>query len=471
LPDVRTTSALPPAALDALRQHLGDENILTEETERWSYGYDNSRRQSLPDAVVFPQTHDDVVTIVRICNQYQIPLVARGRGTGTTGATVPLTGGLVLSTERMNKIIRLDPDNRMMIVQPGVLNQAVQELAAEKGFFWPPDPTSAAYCTIGGNLAYNSAGPRAVKYGTPRENVFGLRAVTGHGDTIRTGVYTSKGVVGYDLTRLLIGSEGTLAIITEATLKLTPLAEGKRTLQAIYRDIESAADAVSAIMAQPLIPCALEFIDGQAIEMIRAYSTAELPHEAGALLMIETDGPLSQLDHAVQTLRRAASNGGLLEIHSAESPEEIAALWATRKALSPALRNIAPKKINEDVVVPVSNIPALIRGLEQLSRQYAIPIINFGHAGNGNIHVNLLIDPDAPQQMQNAAQCLDAVFSLVLNLNGTLSGEHGVGLEKRDYIDREIDPVTLDLMRRIKHQFDPLGLLNPGKMLPPVDKV
>jgi D-lactate dehydrogenase len=470
LPDVSITSALPPAALDALRQQLGDENILTEETERWSYGYDNSRRQSLPDAVVFPQTHDDVVTIVRICNQYQIPLVARGRGTGTTGATVPLTGGLVLSTERMNKVIRLDPANRMMIVQPGVLNQAVQELAAEKGFFWPPDPTSAAYCTIGGNLAYNSAGPRAIKYGTPRENVFGLRAVTGHGDTIRTGVYTSKGVVGYDLTRLLIGSEGTLAIITEATLKLTPLAEGKRTLQAIYRDIESAADAVSAIMAQPLIPCALEFIDGQAIEMIRAYSTAELPHEAGALLMIETDGLLSQLDHAVQTLRRAASNEGLLEIHSAESAEEIAALWAARKALSPALRNIAPKKINEDVVVPVSNIPALIRGLEQLSRQYAIPIINFGHAGNGNIHVNLLIDPDDPQQMQNAARCLDAVFSLVLKLNGTLSGEHGVGLEKRDFIGREIDPVTLDLMRRIKHQFDPLGLLNPGKMLPPVDK-
>ncbi|MDX1824340.1 MAG: FAD-linked oxidase C-terminal domain-containing protein [Thiohalomonadales bacterium] len=470
MPDVHITSTLPPAALDALLQQLGDENILTEETERWSYGYDNSRRQSLPDAVVFPQTHEDVVTIVRVCNQYQIPLVARGRGTGTTGATVPLTGGLVLSTERMNKVIRLDPANRMMIVQPGVLNQTAQDQAAEKGFFWPPDPTSAAYCTIGGNLAYNSAGPRAVKYGTPRENVFGLRAVTGHGDTIRTGVYTSKGVVGYDLTRLLIGSEGTLAIITEATLKLTPLAEGKRTLQAIYRDIESAADAVSAIMAQPLIPCALEFIDGQAIEMIRAYSTAELPHEAGALLMIETDGPLSQLDHAVQTLRRAASNGGLLEIHSAESPEEIAALWATRKALSPALRNIAPKKINEDVVVPVSNIPALIRGLEQLSRQYAIPIINFGHAGNGNIHVNLLIDPDDPQQMQNAAQCLDAVFSLVLKLNGTLSGEHGVGLEKRDFIDREIDPVTLDLMRRIKHQFDPLGLLNPGKMLPPVDK-
>lgn len=469
MPDVSITSALPQAALSALWEQLGDKNILTEETERWSYGYDNSRRQSLPDAVVFPLTHEDVVAIVKICNQYHIPLVARGRGTGTTGATVPLSGGLVLSTERMNKVISIDPANRIMIVQPGVLNQTVQDLAAEEGFFWPPDPTSAAYCTVGGNLAYNSAGPRAVKYGTPRENVFGLRAVTGNGETIRTGVYTSKGVVGYDLTRLLIGSEGTLAIITEATLKLTPLAESKRTLQAIYRDIESAADAVSAIMAQPLTPCALEFIDGQAIEMIRNYSTAKLPQEAGALLMIETDGPLSQLDYAVEALSRTATNQGLLEIHTADTPEEIAALWATRKALSPALRNMAPKKINEDVVVPVSNIPALIRGLEHLSQQYAIPIINFGHAGNGNIHVNLLIDPDDPQQMQNAAQCLDAVFSLVLSLNGTLSGEHGVGLEKRDFIDREIDPVTLDLMRRIKQQFDPLGILNPGKMLPPVD--
>lgn len=467
--DVSTTSAFPPAALEALRQQLGEQHVLTEETERWSYGYDNSRRQSLPDAVVFPSTHEDVVAIVSLCNQYHIPLVARGRGTGTTGATVPLSGGLVLSTERMNKIINLDPANRIMVVQPGVLNQTVQDLAAQEGFFWPPDPTSAAYCTVGGNLAYNSAGPRAVKYGTPRENVFGLRAVTGNGKSIRTGVYTSKGVVGYDLTRLLIGSEGTLAIITEATLKLTPLAESKRTLQAIYRDIESAADAVSTIMAQPLTPCALEFIDGQAIEMIRNYSTAKLPQQAGALLMIETDGPVAQLDYAVATLTRAASNSGLLEIHSADTADEIAALWATRKALSPALRNVAPKKINEDVVVPVSNIPALIRGLEQLSQQYSIPIINFGHAGNGNIHVNLLIDPDDPQQMQNASVCLDAVFSLVLRLNGTLSGEHGVGLEKRDFIDREIDPVTLDLMRNIKQQFDPMGILNPGKMLPPVN--
>lgn len=466
---MKPSSSLPRDALKALGDQLGDKQILTEETERWSYGYDNSRRQSLPDVVVFPHSHEDVVTVVRICDDYQIPLVARGRGTGTTGATVPLNGGLVLSTEQMNKVISTDPANRTMIVEPGVLNQTVQDLARQHGYFWPPDPTSAAYCTIGGNLAYNSAGPRAVKYGTPRENVLGLRAVTGKGETIRTGVFTSKGVVGYDLTRLLIGSEGTLAIITEATLKLTPLAESKRTIQVIYQDIESAADAVSAIMAQPLTPCALEFIDGRAIEMIRDFSDADLPQQAGALLMIEADGPASQLDHAVAVLSNAAKNNGLLQITTADTPEEIAALWATRKALSPALRNVAPKKINEDVVVPVSNIPSLIRGLEQLSQQYAIPIINFGHAGNGNIHVNLLIDPDDPQQMKNASHCLDGVFTLVLDLNGTLSGEHGVGLEKRDFIDREIDPVTLDLMRRIKQQFDPQGILNPGKMFPLID--
>ena len=466
---MNTPTSLPQDALNALRQKFGNDQVLLEETERWSYGYDNSRRQSLPDAVVFPLKHEDVVTIVKICNDYHIPLIARGRGTGTTGATVPLTGGLVLSTERMNKLIRIEPTDRYMVVEPGVLNQTVQDQAAQHGYFWPPDPTSAAYCTVGGNLAYNSAGPRAVKYGTPRENVFGLRAVTGKGETIRTGVYTSKGVVGYDLTRLLIGSEGTLAIITEATLKLTPLAESKRTIQAIYKNIESAAEAVSSIMAQPLTPCALEFIDGQAIEMIRSYSDAKLPRQAGAMLMIETDGPASQLEHAVNTLSDAANNDGLLELHTADTQDEIAALWATRKALSPALRNIAPKKINEDVVVPVSNIPSLIRGLEQLSNQYKIPIINFGHAGNGNIHVNLLIDPDDPQQMQNASSCLDDVFALVLSLHGTLSGEHGIGLEKRNFVDREIDPVTLELMQKIKSQFDPNGILNPGKMFPSGD--
>lgn len=457
---------LPSLFITKLTEYVGTESLLTEKTECWNYGYDNSRGHALPQAVVFATSHEQVHLIVKLCNEFKIPLTTRGRGTGTTGATVPLHGGLVLSLEKMNQILRVDPENRLIVAQAGVTNQEVQDAAAKHGFFWPPDPTSAAFCSIGGNLAYNSAGPRAVKYGTPRDNTLGLRAVSGAGEEFRAGTFTTKGVVGYDLTRLLIGSEGTLAVITEATLKLTPLPSSKRTMQVVYEDIASASQAVADIMAQPVTPCALEFIDHAALDMIRDFSTAELPEKAGALLMIEVDGPESAMDDAVNSIHQAAKNIGLLSFDEANSAEEIAALWATRKALSPALRKVAPKKINEDVVVPVSHIPELINGLDKLAQQHNIKIVNFGHAGNGNIHVNLLIDPDDPVQMQAAHQCLDEVFSLVLKLEGSLSGEHGVGIEKRDFIDRELDKTSLQLMQGIRLQFDPNQILNQDKTLP-----
>lgn len=452
--------------LSALLKVTGKDNLLTDSADCWPYGYDNSRLHHLPDAVAFATDHEQISAIIKLCYEYKIPVVARGRGTGTTGATTPVRGGLVLSMERMNRILDMDPDNRSITVEPGVTNQQVQDAAGEHGFFWPPDPTSAAFCTVGGNLAYNSAGPRAVKYGTPRENTLGLHAITGTGESIRTGVRTTKGVVGYDLTRLLIGSEGTLAIISEATLKLTPKAQSKHTMQAIYTSIDGACRAVSSIMAQPTIPCALEFIDAAAIEMVRSYSPAKLPEQAGALLMIEVDGPVAGIKHAVDEIRQAAQNEDLIEFINAETEKDVADLWATRKALSPALRTVAPKKINEDVVVPVSRIPELINGLEKLAQTHDIKIVNFGHAGNGNIHVNLLIDPDDSQQMQRADACLDEVFSLVLTLNGSLSGEHGIGLVKREFIAREIDSVSLQLMKAIKRQFDPHDILNPDKIFP-----
>jgi D-lactate dehydrogenase len=279
-------------------------------------------------------------------------------------------------------------------------------------------------------------------------------------------VRTSKGVVGYDLTRLLIGSEGTLALITEATLKLTPCAQAMRTLQAVYRDMQSAADAVSAIMAQAVTPCALEFMDGGAIALAKDFAQLALPEAAGAMLMIEVDGAPACLDAATEALRQAADNPGLIALHSAADAAAVAQLWKARKALSPALRKIAPKKINEDVAVPVSRMPPLIDGLHALSQRHGITIVNFGHAGNGNIHVNLLVNPDDAQEMQRAEQCLSEVFSLVLELGGTLSGEHGVGLEKRGFIARELDAGSLALMHAIKRQFDPNGILNPGKALP-----
>ncbi len=457
---------LPQRFLDKLRTAVGADNLLSDPADRWPYGQDNSRKHALPGAVVFVTQHKHVADAVHLCNEFSVPVVGRGLGSGTTGGAVPTKDGLVLTFERMDRLIDISPADRSMRVQAGVTNQAVQNEAAKHGFFWAPDPTSAAYCTVGGNIALNAGGPRAVKYGATRDNVLALTAVTGAGETIHTGTATTKSSVGYDLTRLLIGSEATLALITEATLKLTPSPETKRTLQAAYRDIRTATQAIAAIMAQPVVPCALEFMDGASIEMIRNYSKATLPRDAGAMLLVELDGPEAAMESSIAAIRRAAGNDGLVEFIAAKTHEEANALWATRKALSPALRNIAPNKLNEDVVVPVSRIPALIEGLEKLSREYDIPIVNFGHAGNGNIHVNLLYDTQDPAQEQRAMPCLTRVFDLVIALDGTLSGEHGIGLAKRDFLNRAIDAPTLDLMRRIKREFDPKGILNPEKLFP-----
>ncbi|HNR92627.1 MAG TPA: FAD-linked oxidase C-terminal domain-containing protein [Dokdonella sp.] len=455
-----------PAALGArLRECFAADEFTLDEAERTVYGYDNSRREALPDAVVFPTMHDQVVALVRICRELQLPLVARGRGTNTTGATVPVAGGIVASFERMNRILAIDADNRIAVVEPGVLNADLQAALKPHGFFWAPDPTSAPFCSIAGNIGCNAGGPRAVKYGATRDNVLALRAVGGTGEAFRCGKPTTKGATGYDLVRLLVGSEGTLAVVTEATLKLTPIASAVRTLRATYADIGAAAAAVARIMAQPVTPCALEFLDDEALRLAREHGGEAIP-QAGAMLVVEVDGEADTLSGAADAIARAARGDGLLDWHEACDATEVERIWAARKALSPALRTLAPNKINEDVVVPVSRVPALIAGLKALSQRFAIPIVNFGHAGNGNIHVNLLYRPDDATHAANVDACLDAVFALVLDLDGTLSGEHGIGLAKRPFMTRALDPVALDLMHAIKRQFDPDGILNPGKLLP-----
>ncbi len=452
--------------LTQLKNCVAANACFTDPSDCYAYGYDNSRNHQLPHAVVLPNDEEQIQKIVNLCNEYKIALTVRGRGTGTAGGSVPLRRGVVLSTENMAEIIHIDPDNRMATVQPGVLNQTLQDALAKHQLFWAPDPTSAAFCSIGGNLAINSAGPRAVKYGTTRDNVLGLHAITGNGQKIKTGVRTTKGVVGYDLTRLIVGSEGTLAVITQAHLKLLPLPESKATLQLFYKDIESATEAITKVMAQPISPCALEFIDSACLDIIRQHTSEHIPATATALLMIDADGNHETIKAAIHAISESAQNNGLIEMNTAESKAEIEKIWKTRKVLSPALRTIAPKKINEDVVVPVSEIPALIKQLQIISANYGIPIVNFGHAGNGNIHTNLLLDENNPIQANNAQACLNDVFELVLKLNGTLSGEHGVGIEKRDYVGREIDNNTLNLMRQIKTQFDPNNILNPDKIFP-----
>lgn len=442
---------------------LPSDRFFTDPVDCYAYAYDNTRKIFPPDAVVFPVTALEVQAIVRLCNEYATPLTPRGRGTGTSGGSLPEQGGVVLSLERMLRIVTVDPANRVIVAEPGVINQSVQDAAKPYNFFWPPDPSSAGYSSIGGNLATSAGGPHAVKYGTTRDHVLGLKAVTGGGEIIRTGCYTTKGVVGYDLTRLLIGSEGTLAVITEATLKLTPLPQARGGITAHYRDLASCAAAIVQVMALPQTPSALEFLDSGSLDLIRGRHPDMLPAGARAMLMIEVDGAESYIPEACAAVISACANEGLIQ---AEETADAAALWRTRKTLSPLLRDIAPKKINEDVVVPVSALPEFLDGLARLSSKYGVANVNFGHAGNGNIHVNLLVDPALADEMSRAAMCLNEIFDLVINLNGTLSGEHGVGSEKRAYIGKEIDAATLTLMKQIKRVFDPNNILNPGKLFP-----
>ncbi|UGB46104.1 FAD-binding protein [Frateuria edaphi] len=453
---------LSDSLLQTLHSIFGDA-LHTGPAERLAYAYDNSRLNAQPDAVVFPTGHAQVEALVRACRDHRVPLTARGRGSNTTGATVPVEGGVVASFERMNRILRIDPANRLAVVEPGVINGDLQRALAPHGLFWPPDPSSSPWCSIGGNLACNAAGPRAVKYGTPRENTLGLRAVAGTGEGFRCGTYTTKGSTGYDLTRLLIGSEGTLALITEATLKLTPRPSTIRTLRATYRDVGAAAQAVARIMGQPVTPCALEFIDETALKLARAHAGDHIPL-AGALLMIEVDGEPETLDSAVTAVSAAARGDGLLSLDAAATAEEAQQLWAARKALSPAQRTIAPDKINEDVVVPVSRLPELVQGIQRLATKHDVLIDSFGHAGNGNLHVNLL--PRDAAERERAHACLAGIFALVIELEGTLSGEHGIGRIKREFMPLALAPETLHLMREVKRAFDPDAILNPGKLLP-----
>ncbi|UWX04328.1 FAD-binding protein [Pseudoxanthomonas sp. NC8] len=452
-------------ALDAeLGALLGPDGWLTGEQMRRAHGEDDSRMSALPDAVAVPRDRAQVAAIVRACRAHGVPVVARGAGTATTGAAVPLAGGVVVSFARMDRIPEIRPGDRCVVVEPGVLNGDLQQALQPHGLFWPPDPSSYERCTIGGNLACNAGGPRAVKYGATRDNVLGLVAVTGTGEIIRCGGPWTKDATGYDLTHLLVGSEGTLALIVEATLKLAPRPRAQAGLRAFYRDAATAAAAVARLMAQPQVPAMLEFMDRSAIALLRRNGT-DVP-DAGAMLLVEADGDDDTLLPALQALHEAAEGEGLLSIDVATDGGARDRLWAARRALSPALRTIAPGKINEDVVVPVSRIPDLVGGVEALSAEFSLPIVAFGHAGNGNLHVNIMYHPDDAAEGVRARAALERLFALVLALGGTLSGEHGIGVAKRDWMERAFDAPTLAAMRAIKAALDPDGILNPGKVLP-----
>jgi len=455
------------SAAQIIEQLLGPERLFVDPVTVETYAADETPQHCVPAGVVFPYSHEDVMNLVRVANEYKLPLVARGAGSGNVGGALPVPGALVVSFECMNRILEFDADNRVMVVQSGAITGEIDARARSRGLFYPPDPGSAAFCRIGGNIAMNAAGPHSLKYGVTRDYVLGLRAVAGDGKSLRTGCRTSKGVVGYDLTRLLVGSEGTLALVTEATLRLLPAPTTSATLQACYRNSADACAAVSRVMTQPVIPSVLEFLDGAALNAIReAGAVEDLSAEAGAMLIAEADGEPAEVARQLRALAAALRGPGLLQLKQADTPEAIAALWTARRSLSHAVKRLAPLKINEDVVVPVSRLAALVARVEALAKTYRLIIVAFGHAGNGNLHVNLMVHPDDLREMMRAQLCLRELFATVLALGGTLSGEHGIGSEKRQFVPLEIPGETLALMRAIKQQFDPNGILNPGKLFP-----
>lgn len=447
-----------------LAEIVGVENVSTASADKITHSYDATQQRYLPDVVVYADTTEEVSLIVKLANRRKIPVLPRGAGSGFTGGSLPVRGGIVLVLTRMDRIVEIDSENLIAEVEPGVVTAELQRRVEKLGLFYPPDPASKDFSTLGGNVAECAGGPRCVKYGVTKDYVLGLTVVTPTGDIIRTGGRTLKNVVGYDLTKLMVGSEGTLGIVTRIILKLLPKPAGKKTMLVQFTTIEGAAKSVSAIIGAKIIPTTLEFMDAATIDCIRGASTIPLSGSCRAILIIEVDGDLATLDPQVERIMAIIQPLGILSTRIAATHEESEEIWQVRRIVSPSLRKVNPDKFNEDIVVPRSKVPDMIRALERISTEFRVPIINFGHAGDGNIHVNIMVDLREPGMAEKVEQVLDEVFRAAVELRGSVSGEHGIGTAKAKYMNMELDVATISCMQRIKQAFDPNNILNPGKI-------
>ena len=450
----------------ALESVVGKEHCTCKKEDLACYGYDATARIHLPDAVIFPENTQQISSILKLANSEKFFVIPRGAGSGMTGGAVPVQGGVVLSTSRLNRIISIDIDNLIADVQPGVITGHFHAAVEKKGLFYPPDPASSDFSTLGGNVAECAGGPRAVKYGVTRDYVLGLEAVLPTGEIIHTGVRTAKGVVGYDLTRLITGSEGTLAVIAGMTLRLLPLPETVGTLTASFESMEDAAETVSEIIRRGIIPRNIEFMDNASIKCVESQLKIGLPVIAEALLIMAVDGGQNEVFVGMEKLRNICEKMGAREISVAKTPEDAVKLWRARKAISPALFKYGPDKINEDIVVPRSKIPDMVRRIKTLKDETGLTIAAFGHAGDGNIHFNIMLDRRNLKDLMTAERTIEILFDYTLKLGGTISGEHGIGITKMPFIEKEIGKTEIALMKKIKKVFDPNGILNPGKIFP-----
>jgi glycolate oxidase len=444
-------AVISAGSLAALERIVGAEYLRRDEASLVAYGTDGTKRSAPPDLVVIPADAQQIGAIARLCNEHRIPLVPRGAGTGYSGGAVPIRGGIVLSLERLNRILEIDGRDLVAVVEPCVVTGALQEAVERVGLFYPPDPASLAESSLGGNIAENAGGPRGFKYGTTRNYILGLEAVLPTGEIIHTGGRTVKNVAGYDLTSLIVGSEGTLAIVTKAILRLIPRPRASATLRASFADVSTAAAGVDALLRARVVPASIELIDGSCLA------------STGAMLLIEVDGQPDAVEQEAARVESACAEANALSVARARTEAEREELWRVRRELSPMLRQIAPVKVNNDIVVPRGRIPELFDFVGRLAREYDVRIPSFGHAGDGNIHVNIMVeDTEAARARAKAAE--RELFREVIRLNGAITGEHGIGFVKAPFLRLQLSEEELALMRRIKAAFDPNNILNPGKI-------
>ncbi len=460
----KTTSASKPEVVAKLRSIVGEENVLVDPEKVEPYGADAVKEKFPPEAVVFPQSTAEMVAILKLANEYLFPVTARGGGVGYTGGAVPIDGGIVIGTDRMKKIIEINVDDLYAICQPGIRTIELQQAVEAKGLMFAPDPASYKDSFIGGNIAENAGGMRTPKYGVTKHHVLGLEVVTATGEIIRTGGKTVKNVVGFDLTGLMCGSEGMLGIITEATLKLLPMPEATSTVRANFHSMEAACRVLTKFTPEGLLPMAMEVIDKYCVEAVEQNFAFGLSKDANAILLVAVDGSREEVERNATLIERIIGENDGFDILRATSKEEENKLWDVRRAISPSLMKYGTLKINEDVVVPRSKVPELVAKIEEIGKRHSTFVANFGHAGDGNIHVNFVVDRDDDDAIARARQCVAETFKLSVDLGGTISGEHGIGYVKAPYLNYAIDKPTLEIMKAIKKVFDPNGILNPGKM-------
>ncbi len=447
-------------------QNVLEDRVFHKTEDCISYGYDGSFGQHIPDFVVQVQSTEEVQSVVRIANEFNMPITPRGASTSLSGGPLPVEKGIIMDFSQWDHYLEIFPEDLLIKASPGVITGDIHKLADEHNLMYAPDPSSSSICTIGGNLAENAGGPRGVKYGVTKDYVLGLEVVTAQGEVIQTGGNTVKNVTGYDLTKLIVGSEGTLGVITEATLRLIPKPLASKTAMILFDDLYTAGKSISTILTSGVRPSKMEILDNNALNRVEDYAKLDLPREASAILLVEVDGDPTILDKELQTIKEALLQIGVDKVDIAENKEDEDKLWQVRKLVSPAIVESGYTKISEDVTLPLSKIPDMFKKIDEIKQKHDLNIVVFGHAGDGNLHPTLNTNMRDQNEVERVEDAVEEIFSYAVQLGGTLSGEHGIGTMKRAFMTKELGESGVQFQKAIKTALDPNNLLNPGKIFP-----